>query len=750
MILMNENYKDTLNELYEETVSLLNKQFDEINYVNSKYRNDKMEIEKKINEIEFRIEDIKRNKENSKSRLNKDNIVSLENENERLFSLIKSLEQMLSKTKKDKEMIEKQLEYFNEDLVWTPIVSGFSISNEYMNEKKLLEENLAKCNSEIKKYEKDIKINEVQISNNIRSIKEYEKAINEYQNYDNDLISLERNLAFNKKRLNDIKNSLSYLEKSPDYYKNKGDNLIDKEDSNQEVEETLEDFKKYKKVLEDKEVLDSKSSSGFNEKFIEYYTNLINHNKKEISHYKENANFYDTQYNNLADIIADKENDYNGITKLFEEDIQNIIKLINIETSQEKIVELNNQKQAIERDILIGQKEIYQLKEKLEEYLKKKNEALNKIETLRISNKEYQNVIDKKNHIGSLSQKASKQKNEEEIDLVELQKANEEQPIDVNMIKNINSQNDDLDIYIAPKLEQNKNDIVYEQIINDSYNGYLQNSWNIDNNGVLIPRNSQKEENITDDYIQDDNHNGYLQNSWDIDNNGVLIPRNSQKEENITDDYIQDDNHKEYLQNSWDIDNNGVLIPKKNKKEEKIIKSGVNNVTNKSVKLNLKQKIGSKVKAVYNASKKILSQAREKLEKSNDMQITKSKTKENEELIIKSIKKNVPVVEFREIYEICQKNEDYENLSSIEISKPGESLREALEKFKDKILDSEGSVKFVKLNTESISENSIISNELNIDLTSGDLYAIIPDSYYKKIMENRSYSYDTEMANRKK
>lgn len=637
-----------LDSMYKEISDEINNELnriDYIDYLNRLYIKSKKELEKDINLLEFRIEDLKKNGKNSKSGINQDNIISLENEIERQNKLIESFKLELQNIIKDEDKLKKQLSYMEDDLQWTPIISGFSINKNKNEQKHLLEKNLANCQKRRKDYNREIKNAEINIEINLENIALYKKAISEYEDAD-DLASLERNLASKKAELNELDYNLTMISQTPSYYYEKIKDIINSEEPLNEKENELNEFRKYISFVKEK-IQEVKVDNVFISEDINTindYKKLIDYNKKEIANNQKNITFYDQHYDETLENIERKEK----LIERFKNHLKEITEKINSETDKKEIKKLNSEKLKCEKSFNLEQANLLDLYQKSSLIIKYKDKLLSDTEFLNNKIDEYETKI---NNIESKSPSLDIINNKFlSDDLSDLKSINEEKPIDVNSI----------DIVIPVGKEKPKR------------------------NGRAI---DLKHEEIK---AKDNNSN-----------------------------YILADN----------------INPKKKGK-------------------------GKKIKAIYNAPKQLLGIIKNKTSdiKNYFNQFKKEtepkKSKLEIEAILEQNKINLPSIDFWEMYSVGLKESKIdpkmESFNIFEVSKPGETEDEAFKRFKNKLMKNYDSAIFIKLITKDIVPGSIIAQKLNIDKTSGDLFAVIPKSYYTQIMNNRNKSYEKAMQGRKK
>ena len=633
-------YKEISDEINNELNGI-----DYIDYLNRLYIKSKKELEKKINLLEFRIEDLKKNGKNSKSGINQDNIISLENEIERQNKLIENFKLELQNIIKDEDKLKKQLSYMEDDLLWTPIISGFSINKHKNEQKYLLEKGLANCQKRRKDYNREIKNAENNIKINLENIALYKKAISEYEDVD-DLASLERNLASKRSELKELDYNLAMISHTPTYYYEKIKDIINSEASLKEKENELNEFRKYISFVKEK-IQEVKVDNVFISEdisTINNYKKLIDYNKKEIANNQKNIVFYDQHYNETLENIERSEKEI----EKFRNRLKEINEKINNKTDRNEIKKLSSEKIKYERYVNLVQAKLFDFHHQSSLIIKYKDKLLSDTEFLNNKIDEYETKI---NNIKSKSPSLDIINNKFLTDdLSDLKSINEEKPIDVNSIN------------------------------------------------IVIPEKKEK-------------------------------PKRIDRASNLKHEEIKaKDNNSNYVL----ADN---INPKKKGK-------------------------GKKIKAIYNAPKHLLEIIKNKTSdiKNYFSQFKKEtvpkKSKLEIEAILEQNKINLPTIDFWEMYYVGLKESKIdpkmESFNIFEVSKPGETEDEAFKRFKNKLMKKYDSAIFVKLITKDIVSGSIIAQKLNIDKTSGDLYAVIPKSYYTQIMNNRNKSYEKAMQGRKK
>ena len=643
-----------LDSMYKEISDEINNELngiDYIDYLNRLYIKRKKELEKDINLLEFRIEDLKKNGKNSKSGINQDNIISLENEIERQNKLIENFKLELQNIVKDEDNLKKQLSYMEDDLQWAPIISGFSINKNKNEQKHLLEKNLANCQKRRKDYNREIKTAENNIKINMENIDLYKKAISEYEDV-NDLASLERNLASKKSELIELDYNLTMISHTPSYYYEKIKDIINSDASLKDKENELNEFRKYISFVKEKiqeikvdNVFISEDTNAINDykKLIDYNKKLIDYNKKEIANNQKNIVFYDQHYNETLENIERSEKEI----EKFRNRLKEINEKINNKTDRNEIKKLSSEKIKYERYVNLVQAKLFDFHHQSSLIIKYKDKLLSDTEFLNNKIDEYETKI---NNIKSKSPSLDVINNKFlDDDLSDLKLINEEKPIDVNSID-------------------------------------------------VIPEKKEK-------------------------------PRTSDRAIDLKHEEIKaKDNNSNY-----ELSDN-INTKKKGK--------------------------GKKIKAIYNAPKHLLEIIKNKASdlKNYFSQFKKEtepkKSKLEIEAILEQNKINLPTIDFWEMYYVGLKESKIdpkmESFNIFEVSKPGETEDEAFKRFKNKLMKNYDSAIFVKLITKDIVPGSIIAQKLNIDITSGDLYAVIPKSYYTQIMNNRNKKYEKAMQGRKK
>lgn len=680
----------TFNRMNNEAI----RKFQSQQTMNLEKQNDK-KIYDEIKDLERKIDRIKKEGQNYQNDIYTSTIMSLKEDIDRFEELKNILNVNIIEEQKAISKIYKEKKDINQNIKYITDKESLKKINA---RKKILNQDFAQRKAVQKKLKENFLSVKENIQNRKKLINYYEKIITEnkgiHQEISEILVSLEKQLAEKNNYLEKRKKDIML---SPNLFEMKFKSILNSNASPEKLQKFFEEYQNYIDKLGE-----NKENNIFNDKSVKQNMNitnkLIEYNREQLKKNMEDIAFLDKEYAKLQDIYDDKKEVYDELTILFRQDIDEVVKQINIATNPEDIRNLNAKKRTIEHDIITGHSELFDINERIQSIFNEKNRLEIDNEYIVEKNKEYEMVIeDYQKLMGNVKK---------------------DQTMFDNDIPNFFDKNNK-DKYATSDLIENRKSKVKNELYPSKHSIHLNkipsDDIYIEDNNLFYPKKTKEPEKISVEDKIDDITNKVLDDLENITNKSL---------KKATDTF-------------------GSL-----EQEFKSIEKNSN--SNEQFKNNKPK--GKKIKAVYNASETILTKIHVAKQKTSNWLDEKIKyhgisRKKIKEILYEKKKEllasNIPNINLTEVYKFLNNDSFYK------FSKPGETKEEAITKLSNELINNDN-LMLIKVNSEDIDPMSPISKKTGIDITSGEVYAIISKDCYKSIINNREENYQNELSNLKK